>query len=60
MDSEGVFDFILRNFLKGGFIGFAIFLVIAIVIISSLWKDAEKKIEKEKNEKEKFDDWRLK
>jgi len=51
---------LLKNFLKGGVIGFIIFLILAIVIISSLWKDAEKKIEKEKSEKEKIDDFLLK
>lgn len=60
MSMSELFDFFLKNFLKGGVIGFIIFLVVAVVIISSLWKDAENKIEKEKSEKEKIDDHLLK
>jgi len=60
MNLEELFDFFSKNFLKGGVIGFVIFLVVAVIIISSLWKDAEEKVEKEKSEKEKIDDFILK
>ena len=60
MDPGELLDFLLKNFLKGGVIGFIIFLVVAVVIISSLFKDAGEKAEKEKSEKERIDDFMLK
>ncbi|MBA7613408.1 hypothetical protein ES703_20657 [subsurface metagenome] len=54
------FDFLLKNFMKGGAVGFVIFLIIAVVVVSALFKDASKKVEKDKSEKDKIDDHLLK